>query len=283
MLTTDLDAMFDTSGLVNGLTFGLQGIDDAVSFLLPGEVMVWAARLGTGKSVVVCYEAVRWADLGKKVLVVSCEMTPDQLLHRVYAMLGGFNPKLFRQPHLVNVLRSHMQTVKDRLADIRAEGGDIVFPRDRRLTLEALETAIVEEQPDVVMVDGVYLLKASEANRDAASWERTMLASNGTKQLALEYNIPFMNTSQFKRGDKTAGFDPQDLAYSDAIGQDADMVVALSRDDEQVTCHRLVAEVIKNRSGAQFGRSQFDVDWEAMTVTDVPWTRTTLKLGSTTP
>lgn len=279
MLSFDLDQMFDLSGMVNGLTLGLEGIDSAISFLLPGEFMVLAARLGTGKSIITCYLAARWARFGKKVLVVSCEMLPEQLMHRIYAIFGGFNPKLFRMPQMALELASHMGDVRAKLAEVKTAGGDIIFPRDRALTMDALETAIIEEEPDVVLVDGLYLLKPARMRTDSAKWETTMASSNGLKQLSMEYSVPMFGTTQFKRTDKTSGFGPEDIAYSDAIGQDADMIVALSRDDSDPLQHILVGDLIKNRAGEMGARSQISVNWDKMEVVDKPFTRTKLVLN----
>lgn len=278
LVDADLDAIFAQKELEKGLDFGFTGLDTSINSILPGEVCLLAARTGVGKSAIVCHVAPRWALAGKRVLLVSCEMPPAALMQRMYGFLGGFNPKLFRQADEKAQLDSMVARTKSAVGDIAEAGGDIVFPRDRSLTLQALETGIVELRPDVVIVDGVYLLRASTVGRDAASWERTKAASNALKQMALEYQLPFFTTTQFKRAGKDDDFDLEDLAYSDALGQDADIVISAIHDETCHTAHRLLMEVIKNRSGEMGGRSQVDVNWGTGKVSDVPFTNATLAL-----
>ena len=277
LLTADLEMAFNQEILTDGLTFGFTGIDSAISYLLPGELLVLAARTGVGKSALVCHAAARWAGFGKRVLVVSCEMPSAQLLHRIYGLMGGFNPKLFRQEASVTVLSGLKAQVAAKLELIRAAGGDILFPRDRRLTVGALESAILEYKPDVVLVDGIYLLKGHTA-REAQGWEIVKSVSNTLKQLAMEYTVPIFATTQFKRGSLNGAFTLEDIAYSDAIGQDADVVISASRDTSVVT-HQLILDVIKNRSGEMLASSIVEIDWRDMIVRELPNVRGTLSLG----
>lgn len=274
-LKMDRDSLYSQKVLESGVPWGFSYLDEITGGILPGEVALIGARTGVGKSLVVCRQAVKWAQAGKRVMVVSAEMPPEQLTYRMDAMLGGFNPHLFRDKSAREKLAEKRETVEFELGVIHDIGGDVLFPRDRQLTVESLVASCHDQSPDVLVVDGVYLLQPAGKSL-SASWERTKAASNAIKQLAMDLNIPVMTTSQFKRTGKADGFDLEDIAYSDALSQDSDLVLALTREPSS---NRVQCDVIKNRSGEVGGTFQFDMRWENSTVVEVPWTRATISLG----
>ena len=274
-LKMDRDALYSQSVLQDGVPWDFTYLDEITGGILPGEVALIGARTGVGKSLIVCRQAVRWAQHGKRVMVVSAEMPPEQLTYRMDAMLGSFNPRLFRDRGAKAQLSEKRKDVEMELGIIKDGGGDILFPRDRQLTIESLVSACHDQSPDVLIVDGVYLLQPA-GKGTSASWERTKAASNAIKQLAMDLMMPTMTTSQFKRAGKTDGFDLEDIAYSDALAQDSDLVMAASREPSS---HRVQMDIIKNRNGEVGGTFQFDMKWDTSTLTEIPWTRTTVTLG----
>lgn len=276
-LRMDRDALYSQTVLAGGVDWGFSYLDEATGGILPGEVALLVARTGVGKSLMVCRQAVRWAKKGKRVMVVSAEMPAVQLTYRMDAMLGSFNPRFFRDPSMKSKLNSLRADVELELSVIKDVGGDILFPRDRQLTVENLVTACNDQSPDVLIVDGVYLLQLADRNI-SSSWEKTKTCSNMIKQLTLDLNIPTLTTSQFKRANKEDGFDLEDIAYSDALGQDSDTVVAMFK--ENPSSRNIQLEIIKCRSGETGGSVQITNNWDNMTITEVPWAGTPIHLGA---
>lgn len=275
--TADLDAIFSQKELENGITFGLESLDLGIGMIAPGEILLLAARTGVGKSAIVCHAAAKWASEGKKVLVVSSEMSPAEILKRIFSFLASFNARAFRDVTKKAELEDHKKKAADMIKIIVAGGGDIIFPRERSMNIYSVEAAIAEQEPDVVIIDGVYLLKA-DTERGAADWMRVKAVSNAIKQMCLEYKLPIMTTTQFKRGNTTGEPDIEDLAYSDALGQDADMIVAMQFDQERTMGHNVILEIIKNRAGEMGGKSQIEIDWARGKVIDHPWESKTIQL-----
>lgn len=275
LLRMDRDAIYSQQILEGAIDWGLSYLDEVTGGILPGEVALLGARTGVGKSLLVCRQAVRWARQGKRVMVISAEMPAVQLTYRMDAMLGGFNPRLFRMKGSAAALSGHRKDVQLELDLIKDAGGDILFPRTKRLTVGSLVSACHDQSPDALIVDGVYLLQPDDGGA-SSSWERTKAASNAIKQLVIDLNIPSLTTSQFKREGKESGFDLESIAYSDALGQDSDLVIAAAKEPGG---NKINLEVIKSRNGETGGSTQIENDWNKMTVTEVPWTRTTLVLG----
>ena len=268
--------LIDKVDFSKSLRFGHLGIDRAAAGIMPGEVAVMSARTGVGKSLFACHAVTKWITEGKRVLFVSCEMPPPQLLHRIYGILGGFNPKLFRLEEGRTVINAAMPTVHAKLNAIRANDGNILL-LSGRVSLEAIQNAVSKQSPDILVVDGIYLLGTENSAPGAVDWQRIKQISNSIKSdIALAYNMPVMTTTQLKRGADDGMYTLEDLAYSDAIGQDGDLVLAASRDPG--VSHTLNVAVIKNRNGETFGGSRLTYDWDTMTMVEAPITHTTLTL-----
>lgn len=274
-LDMDREGMYSLEDLKDRIDLGFENIDEALGGLLPGEVCLLAARTGVGKSVISCYTAIRWAKQGKKVFIVSLEMKPKQLTHRMDAMLGGFNPRVFRNPLTSkSTMSKHLASVNSEMELIKYAGGEIIFPGDKVMTPGELRASAEQICPDVIIVDGVYLLTSD--GKYAQSWEATKSASNSIKQTSMELSVPVFATSQFKRtGRDDNQYSLEDLAYSDALGQDADAVLSMTREDDG----SLLIQIVKNRNGESFGGSNLSLDWSTMTLKEIPFTRTVVKLG----
>jgi replicative DNA helicase len=277
LMNTDIDSLMAQTDISKSLHFGYNGIDRAAGGLMPGEVGVMTARTGNGKSLFCCHAAVKWIREGKRVLFVSCEMPPPQLLHRIYGILGSFNPKLFRLEEGKTEIPKHMTAVHDELNVIRENGGNILFLTGKT-NLESIKNEVLKRKPDVLIVDGIYLLTTGTMGSGAQDWQRVKAVSNDIKaDIALGYNMPVLTTTQLKRGANEDLYTLEDIAYSDAIGQDGDIILAASRDPG--LSHTLNVQVIKNRNGETFGGSRLTFDWDTMTLEEAPLLRPTLTLG----
>lgn len=277
IMTIDRDLIYSDQALDAAVDFGFEYIDETSGGILPGEVTLVVARTGVGKTLVVCHEAVRWARQGKRVLLVSLEMLPVHLSNRIDAMLAHFNPKLFRSRADHGRLLALRPTVELELQVIRDAGGDIMFNKGGTMTIPRLRGLIEELKPDVVVVDGVYLVRVEES-KPMASWERVKAVSNGLKQLALETALPFLETSQFNRTDTKDGQGLENIGYSDALGQDADCVMGMSKDPTGPG--RALLELLKVRSGETSGGITIETDWDSMLVREIPWSKTEIRLGA---
>lgn len=273
----DLDDLFNQADLEKAINFGFAGIDMAAGALLPGEIATLTARTGNGKSLFCCHLATRWIREGKRVMFISCEMPPSQLMHRIFGILGAFNPKLFRLAAARAELNSRMGAVRDELANIKLGGGEILFMKEA-VSINAIETAVVKQKPDILIVDGIYLLSVERGDGASADWQRVKLVSNSLKQMALDYHIPIFTTTQLKRTGGEDVFTLEDIAYSDAIAQDGDIIMAISRDP--ATRHTVNVQVIKNRNGETFGGSRIAFDWDQMTLEEVPLAMRRISLAS---
>lgn len=207
-----------------------------------GEVLQVGARYGQGKSWILPGFAVECALMGGHVKVASCEMPARQYMKRVHAWQAKGNLMLQR------LLKDPEE--KARLAAVEqlpALVGSIeVFdPSMIRMNLRAIETLAAEA--DMVLVDHIGLLMDSKGRRSTEDWRVAAEVSNSIKEIALRFDVAMVNAAQVNReGDNpSAAPKSKNLGGTDALGQDADLILMLKR----VGIRSMLHVLDKNRDG----------------------------------
>lgn len=236
-------------------------IDTNMGGISKGDYMLIIGRLGTGKSTIAQWIAKHvWED-GGRILFISAEMLALDVFSRIDSMVGKFNPLELRL--------GRSEEMVDRLArtrgDVLLREGEIIIPRQRMITPAQIGGFARNLSVDLIVVDGAYLLQPSEG-KFPSKWERVATVSNELKQLALTMNLPLIATAQIKRGaDGSKTYTPEDIAMSDALGQDADFVLAVY--PNPTIKERSELQLIKNRYGTTCA-TQIYTDYDTMTITD---------------
>lgn len=229
--------------------------------LANGDFMLLVGRLGTGKSTVAQYMAKEFWEQHKRILFVSAEMLSLDVFSRIDAMVGSFNPLTLREGQTPDITRT-LTKVVDRA---RKHKGEIIIPRNRLLSPAQISGFAKHLDVDLIIVDGAYLLQPS-GGKYTSKWEKVATVSNQLKQMALDLQLPLIATAQIKRGASAeAGYDPEDIALSDALGQDSDFIVAIAPNN--TLKGRMELQLIKNRYGSRCA-TQIFIDFETMKVTD---------------
>lgn len=242
-----------------GLKFGLPIIDKATGGISRGDVAIILGRLGTGKSTVEQWMSYNWWLENKRILYISNEMLPADVFSRIDGMVGKFNPRRIRTD-----TRESLEPTLRVVSGIAATSkGEIIIPSRVISTVAQVATLAKYLSVDVIVIDGIYLMKPPTAR--ASRWESVAEVSNALKQMALDLHIPVVGSTQIKRVGNKDEYDPEDIAYSDAIGQDADFLLALRPSD--ATPQRIEVQLIKNRYGPEMAEMIF-IDYETMSIID---------------
>jgi replicative DNA helicase len=228
--------------------------------IMDGELVYLVGRLGTGKTMLAQWAIYNWWMSGYKVLITSNEMPPLELMARFDGFVSGINP--------LSIRRREVGADDPRLASLAhiasCHSGNIFIPRNRPRCPSEIAALVDRVNPDVVVVDGVYLLKPDGAvNGKGSMWESVAEVSRSLKQMALDKNIPIIGVHQANRNAKEK-VTAYDIAYSDAVGQDADIVVGISRGVEE---NDILIELVKNRGGPSVGLT-VRMDFDTMSVNE---------------
>lgn len=236
-------------------------LNRAMGDLHAGDYCLVVARLGTGKSLITQWQAREWMLQGMKILFVSQEMLENEIFARIDGMVSSFNPLELRRDFGVDI-ESRLKVAQ---LTAKSCGGEIYAPRGLK-TPEHIAMAAKFFMVDAIIVDGVYQLAPDLLHPPSARWERITEVSGQLKQMAQSTMLPMLATTQIKRIGRTTGFTSEDLAFADALGQDADQIIGLETDI--IKPNQLDATLIKNRYGPLMS-ALLELDFETMKITEV--------------
>jgi len=197
----------------------------------PAELWYWAMRLGEGKTHMLCDIAANIAKCGYNVGMASLEMRAKVVSHRVALRLAGNRDKA-----LTNALRSgRLEEQKEALDTIHAmvPGSISIFDPSHGKINTTSSIHDMCHDFDIVFVDHVGLLTTADGRRAIDDWRAQATISNVLREITLSTTTPIFAAAQINReGQRVGSQSPpkaSHLAQSDALGQDADVVVTGKR------------------------------------------------------
>lgn len=253
----------------SGIPTGFPAIDERTSGFQPSEFAIVSARLNIGKSYILGSLACNAALADYTVQLVSLEMSRSLVSWRLHSFLY----KKLRNGHLdpaalvqgkgfdVNDYNEFLEELENSMT------GRIHISDATRGQVSPLDVAAMIERnhPDIVFIDYLTLMK-----KRGPDWQAIAELSGQLKQLAVQYNIPIVAAAQLNRS-KGESSDPgaDALAGSDSIGQDADMVLAVTRESSHVR----KCTMVKNRNGKNGFRWYVNFRPEQGVIEQVDYTR----------
>jgi replicative DNA helicase len=247
---------FDSKEPVAGVTTGWADLDDLLTRLRPGQLIIVGARPGMGKSVVMVNMATHVRHkLGKPVLFASLEMSKDEIALRMIAALGRVNLTALQKGDLTDAGWASVARAQAQLA----EYSDLIIDDNSAMTIAHLAAGIRRMRrngmmPALVVVD--YLQLMSSGKRSESRQVEVSDLSRSLKKLAGEFGIPIVVGCQLNRGpEQRTNKRPSksDLRESGSLEQDADVVILLHREDayepESARAGEIELIVDKHRQG----------------------------------
>lgn len=240
----------EQGGGINGIPFPWDPLNDATGGMTPGTFSVIYAPSKAGKTWIglECGVICPFEQANARCLVVSNEMPINQIYRRILARFcrvdyGGVvrgNLPLDARDGVFDALSGlqseQMEQMQKAIQSNQYRDIRVMKPSARHGGgVNAIRAAIDKFEPDVVLVDGIYLMADDRAQgRRDNSWRSVANITQDLKGLASEYNIPVLGTTQANReGTKRkAGQDMDsynDIGFGLSTIQDADLVVRLQK------------------------------------------------------
>lgn len=249
-----IDQLFQTKGALTGLSTGFRDIDDMTMGFQPGDLIIVAGRPSMGKTSFAMNIAESAVIAGEKpVLVFSMEMPADSLIMRMLSSLGRIDQTKIRSGQLADEdwprLTSAVTLLNDKplfVDDSAALTPNEMRSRARRLAREHGDIGLI-------VVDYLQLMQVSGGGENRAT--EISEISRSLKGIAKEFKCPLVALSQLNRSleqrpDKRPVM--SDLRESGAIEQDADVILAIYRDEVyHEDAEKGIAEaiILKQRNG----------------------------------
>jgi replicative DNA helicase len=215
-----------------------------------GDFWVVAARLKQGKSWTLASMIVHALLAGRRTTLFSCEMPSKQVMTRIHVMLAyelgirdvrhtdlhgrHFDPIRYRK--LVGQINEHLNGAELFVIDT-SKGG-----------ISTATIAAHTKETEFAVIDHMGLLISPFGKRAVEDWRMMAAISNITKEIAQVNSVPIVAAAQINREGEVKGWKPprtKNLAQSDALGQDADVIVTMKRRSKSVATYLIDA----NRSG----------------------------------
>jgi replicative DNA helicase len=213
-----------------GIKTGLPGFDNYLpAGITPGQLGVFLAYPGIGKSWFALYMAVQAWKQGKSPLIISLEMSETEVRNRVFAIMGEglwSHRKLSNgQVEIDDLKRWHSKELagKPEFHIISNDSGGEVTP-------SVIRGKIDQYKPDLVIVDYLQLMSPNQKSDNETVRMKNL--SRELKLMAISEEMPIIAISSATPDDVTKLDTVPTLgqtAWSRQIAYDADWVLALGR------------------------------------------------------
>jgi replicative DNA helicase len=220
----------DAPGLLTGFT----DLDKILAGMKPEDLLIAAGRPGMGKSAFLLTIALHLARAGKRVGLWSLEMSGEQIVKRLIAMVSGIPLAEIIDGKLADAQwAEYVKAVAeiDRLG-IYIDDTPGLTPLQLRVSARRIAN---QKRLDLVLVDYLQLMEpAGAGSQKATRNDEVSYISRQLKLCARELHLPVIAAAQLSRAvesrqDKRPLL--SDLRDSGSIEQDADVVMFLYRDD----------------------------------------------------
>ncbi len=244
-----------------GVTLGFEPLDRLTNGAYPGDVVAIVARPGIGKTYTIIKMALAAWQEGKKVLLITREMTDAQIAYRMVGLHSRIDPQFIKRGRVSQWTWPDFQQA---LGDFETEHSDgrqlhLVGGRVAN-SIRDIDALVQETEPDEVLIDASYLVNPEGGRRNRSRHEILAEVGEGIKDISLNRNVPVVHSVQFGRaadkkrkskpGDQSLGFGLDMIGGTDVVGQIATIVVGIA---EGVRPHERTQRrhaLLKNREGS---------------------------------
>ena len=154
-IMADIFDELESGSVIDKVKTGIPIIDKCTNGIAPSELVTIGAKSGVGKSALAVRIAINMFKAGKKVLIVSREMSKKQVAERILLSHSGvtkeqYENRDFNDEQWVRIVET-----------MEAFSGDGIIIDDKISTIQEIKQAVRRTKPDVLIVDYVQLLTPS--------------------------------------------------------------------------------------------------------------------------
>lgn len=232
---------------LRGMATGFPTIDSATSGLQKGQLIVLVAPPKTGKSTLALQMAQNLHNAGHVPVFQSFEMSNQEQVSRYDAMRARVSHHRLTTGTLTKEEEARYQAKLRGLSNVPHKFW--LTDSASSATISGISNKIQQLQPEVLFIDGVYLMLDEQSGEMGTPLSLTNI-TRSMKRLAQKHQIPIVITTQvlnwkMRKGNVTA----DSIGYSSSFLQDADVLFGLQREDENVDDTRTLKVLASRNSG----------------------------------
>lgn len=257
-----LDRM-ENPGVLRGISSGFDGIDYVTGGWQPEQFVVLIGTPKSFKSATLLAMALAAHRQAKVPLFVGFEMSNVEQTDRLASLISGVS--------LTRIMRGSLSTLEEK-SIVRAmktveEMRPFLFSTDitSATTISGVQAKVLEYQPDVVFVDGAYLMQSEKQGVIPGTPQAMTDVSRSLKRMAQSQRLPVVVTTQASLPRARGGINISAAMYTQAWGQDCDVLLGVERQREEAEGGtdtgqaRVMFKVLESRSGP---RKQVVLEWD---------------------
>jgi replicative DNA helicase len=240
---------------LSGVTWPWTVLNTETGGIMNDDYIIFYGRPKQKKSFMLSYMVSHLFKERLRVLVYTKEMTPFNIFMRIAACIAGLpyqefrTGKLSREEYYDLLEIQKISNELDKKNNLWCLSGRDT-PGRKGDTIPWLQAKIEKYKPDVVCIDGLYLM--SPTTKGLRDHSRVEEISNDCREMILATGVPVVATTQANR--KAAGHkeaNTEDIGHTDAIGRDATVLFRVISDDVISADGKVTSTVILATAGSR--------------------------------
>ena len=239
---------------------------------LPGTLNLILAPSGVGKSLMMTDLISGFIKAGKNVLLVSLEMSAEEVMKRVHSNtlempIADFVPRHFNKDLFIK-----------KLNEAKLKGCGTFWTKDyppnsfSALNLESLVESFKNEKNlsfDIVFIDYIGIMKSDLLSPSAGLYSYVKSIAEEVRAASKRLNLVTVSASQLNRG-ATNNLEADNSAVSDSMGSvmTADFLMFLLQTEEMKEKGDIICKITKNRYTGKTETFPMRVNYELMRFED---------------
>jgi replicative DNA helicase len=251
------------------ISSGWRWLDHKLSggFLENGRALyLFMGETNVGKSIFLGNIATNIALLGKKVLLITLEMSEVMYSKRLASSITKIP---------ISELKTQQQTLKQMLEETRDtnKNSAIVIKEFPPSTITPGQLGAFTKKinqsgfkPDAIVLDYLNLLSAPYGDN---SYERVKVISEKVRALSYEFNCPIISATQINRtgyGVDEPGLET--ISESTGLAATADAIFSIWQKDEDKEVGVVNLGIVKNRFGPNYGFTPLRINYNTLTISE---------------
>lgn len=247
-MSIDRLARLQMQGGMSGVPTPWPSLNIITSGYQNGDLITWVGRTSLGKTMMLLAQAEYAYDAGYSVLFVTTEMVAEAISRRWMAMKWGFDPEALKNAQISTYTLRKMRNLQ---AELLGRERFRLLPTGMGADLSVVDAALDEMQPDILYLDGVYLMRPSGKAVYRSKTESVSAVFDELKQRNIDANIPFVVNTQFSRQAGKGGREGslESIGLSDTIGQHSSIVIAVKPGPTDDWRRSRELDLLKGREG----------------------------------
>jgi archaellum biogenesis ATPase FlaH len=242
-LTTRADGLL-------GWPTGFPSMDQATSGLQKGQLITMAGTTKVKKSMLLMCMTIAANQAGAKAMYVSFEMSNREQTTRHDALRAGIS--LTRLQHGRHTPEEHRK-LKVMIHEVESRPALVmVHDPTSTTTVSAIRAKIAQHRPDVVYIDGAYMMECEDPGITPNSPQALTSITRSLKRLAQQTDVPIVQTTQALTWKTPKGkLSVNSIGYSSSFGQDSDVVFgveAILGSDGQINDRETLLRILASRN-----------------------------------